>query len=83
MRACACVRLLPFLIASLSQSRLNTAENVAPGLQCTILGELAGTTRLDLARPAAAESCHALRAGVQVDWLGRGGVIWGLFKMIY
>lgn len=43
LSSCVCVHkcLFPlhFLIASLSQSRLNTAENVGPGLQCTILGE--------------------------------------------
>ena len=34
-----CLYSLHFLIASLSQSRLNTAENVGLGLQHSILGE--------------------------------------------
>ena len=53
--ACVCVPfppfLLHFLIASLSQSRLSTAENVGVGLQRAILWEKAGTASLDLARP--------------------------------
>lgn len=42
---------LHFLIASLSQSRLSTAENVGLGLQRAILWEKAGTASLDLAGP--------------------------------